>query len=55
MEAKFSVGEDRYVFRGLDEKTGRLGVDIEHNGFWKEDEKGIFRPDADAPKELEGW
>lgn len=55
VEAKFSVGEDRYVFRGLDEKTGRLGVDIEHNGFWKEDEKGIFRPDADAPKELEGW
>lgn len=51
-EAKFSVGEDRYVYRGLNDKTGRMGMDVEHEGFWKADDRGIYRPDADAPKDF---
>lgn len=54
IEAKFSVGEDRYVYRGIDQKSGRTGVDVEHQGYWKADERGIFRPDHDA-KDLDAW
>lgn len=55
IEARFSVGEDRFIFRGLDEKSGRLGVDTDHQGFWKADDRGIYRPDGDAPKEPDFW
>ncbi|MFN8608694.1 MAG: hypothetical protein U0931_14250 [Vulcanimicrobiota bacterium] len=54
IEAKFSVGEDRYVYRGIDQKSGRTGVDVEHEGYWKADERGIYRPDHDA-KPLDAW
>ena len=54
IEAKFSVGEDRYVYRGIDEKSGRTGVDCDHKGYWKEDERGIYRPDTSA-KDLDAW
>lgn len=55
VEARLSVGEDRYVYRGLDDQSGRMGVDTEHQGFWKADERGIYRPDGDAPKEPDFW
>jgi hypothetical protein len=48
IEAKFSIGEDKYVYRGINEKSGRLGLDCEHQGFWKADERGIYRPDGEA-------
>lgn len=54
IEARFSVDQDRYVYRGMDENSGRVGLDVAHEGFWKADERGIYLPDHDA-KEPELW
>ncbi|HIB63689.1 MAG TPA: hypothetical protein EYO33_00835, partial [Phycisphaerales bacterium] len=41
VEVKMSVGEEKFVFRGNGE-SGRLGLDVEHDGFWSKDERGIY-------------
>lgn len=51
IESKFECDGQKYVYRGLDEKTGRYGQDVAHQGYWKQDERGIFVPDLNAPKE----
>ena len=54
VEIKFEAGGEKYVYRGLDETTGRFGVDVEHEGYWKQDERGIYVPDKSASSGF-GW
>jgi hypothetical protein len=51
LEVKFECDGQSYVYRGLDEKSGRYGQDVAHEGFWKQDERGIYVPDLSAPQE----
>ncbi len=44
LEVKFQLGEERFVYRGLDSTTGRYGLDVEHDDFWKLDQRGIYVP-----------
>lgn len=53
LEVKFESDGQKYVYRGLDEKTGRYGQDVPHEGYWKLDERGIYVVD-DSP-EPEMW
>lgn len=52
LEIKFEAGSEKFVYRGLDETTGRFGLDVEHEGFWKQDERGIYVPDKSASEDL---
>lgn len=45
IELKFNHDGQGFVYRGLDEKTGRFGQDVAHEGYWKLDERGIYIPD----------
>ncbi|MBS2035427.1 hypothetical protein JST97_10585 [bacterium] len=54
IEARYSCEGQNYIYRGLDEKSGRFGQDVQHEGYWKEDERGIYVPDPNAPS-LDGW
>lgn len=48
IELKLSSGEEKFVFRGATGDLGRFGVDLEHDGFWKADARGIYTPDTNA-------
>jgi hypothetical protein len=52
VEVKLECNGERYVYRGLDESTGRFGLDAESStSYWKQDERGIYVPDTSAPAE----
>lgn len=53
LEVKLQAGDEKFIYRGMDEKTGRFGQDVDHQGYWKQDEKGIYRPDGSAS--LDSW
>lgn len=55
LEVKFACDGQNYVYRGLDDKNGRFGQDVAHQGFWVANEKGVYRPDPNAPKEDDLW
>jgi hypothetical protein len=55
LELKFECGGEKYVYRGLDEKTGRYGVDVAHEGYWKQDGRGIYVVDNTPDNSLDMW
>lgn len=55
LELKFECGGEKYVYRGLDEKTGRYGQDVAHEGYWQLDERGIYVVDNSPDNSLDMW
>ena len=51
LELKFECDGQSYVYRGLDEKSGRFGTDVAHEGYWLKDERGIYVPNQNAASE----
>ena len=42
-EVRMSAGNEKFVFRGT-AAIGSLGLDVEHQGYWTKDERGIYTP-----------
>lgn len=42
-EVKMCAGDEKFVFRGT-ASIGSLGIDVEHQGYWEKDERGIYTP-----------
>lgn len=51
LELKFECEGQSFVYRGLDEKSGRFGLDVAHEGYWLQDERGIYVPNPNAASE----
>lgn len=52
LEAHFECEGQKYLFRGLDAANGRYAQDVNHDGYWKQDERGIYVPDNSAAPDL---
>ncbi len=55
VEMQITAGEQKFVFRGEGPQYGAFGEDSKHEGYWKADDKGIYRPGAPFPSFENDW